>query len=447
MVKDVKKFIIFKAMYGRNETHRFFYQLLWRLPVEPAPVITCAIAFNIESRKWFLFYDPKFVEKLTPKYLNVVLLHEAMHYLLLHPIRKMELLQIVPPGREELVDTAVECACNDQLREFVYFKDCHWHAVLPENFDLLPGRSADYYLRELLNRKAQSKNSGGTSDGTTKNTVKGNAETDRALQEYFDAQAEAQKKAKEEAEKRTSTSSNKGDKTSDTSAAAQTEKTKQADEFGAILSVEKQKLAAVVNDIKKTIGSLPGKIEQLCGQLNQQTKISYAKLVRRLICVRTEDKERTIARISRRRVALPIIHPGARKQSHFNVVWCLDTSGSMGQRELEEGLNELRQLRQQIPHMKVTVIEADAAVEKVYELDKPNSKIQYEVRGRGGTTFDPALQFAEENVRPDILFYFTDGYADVPTIKTKCPRYFIITKRGRKVKSELCISVETGGWL
>lgn len=62
---------------------------------------------------------------------------------------------------------------------------------------------------------------------------------------------------------------------------------------------------------------------------------------------------------------------------------------------------------------KVTVIECDTKVNNVYIVKNP-SDIKYQVRGRGGTSFSPVIEYINSNkyYRDSILIYFTDGYGN-----------------------------------
>ena len=50
-----------------------------------------------------------------------------------------------------------------------------------------------------------------------------------------------------------------------------------------------------------------------------------------------------------------------------------------------------------------------------------------EIRGRGGTSFDPAIVRANE-LHPDGLIYLTDGEAEAPTIKARMPVLWVLSE-------------------
>ena len=60
--------------------------------------------------------------------------------------------------------------------------------------------------------------------------------------------------------------------------------------------------------------------------------------------------------------------------------------------------------------MNSTVLEVDAGVEKEYDCKKIRD-IQYNIKGRGGTTLGPGLIRAKE-LSCDVCLAFTDGYTE-----------------------------------
>jgi predicted metal-dependent peptidase len=105
--------------------------------------------------------------------------------------------------------------------------------------------------------------------------------------------------------------------------------------------------------------------------------------------------------------------PSAGKPS---VLIAIDTSGSMSGEELAEIAGQLRPLSDLV---RITVVECDAAIQRVYPFEGTIT----EMAGRGGTDLRPvfAADFLREH-RPDGVIYFTDGEGpfppDDPGVKT-----------------------------
>lgn len=188
-------------------------------------------------------------------------------------------------------------------------------------------------------------------------------------------------------------------------------------------------------DVVKGRGTLPADLQEQIDRLLAKPQIPFTHILRSwVLFTQKHSPMRSMARPRRRYMGVPELmpFPGIGRDRKFTIVWCTDTSGSMGSAELEMGLNELAGLQRADKEIEVIVLEADAAVEHEYRLSNPTQKINYEVHGRGGTCFDPALIRAQE-LEADIVFYFTDGYAPAPAVenRVRCPFAWIITPRGQ----------------
>jgi predicted metal-dependent peptidase len=77
----------------------------------------------------------------------------------------------------------------------------------------------------------------------------------------------------------------------------------------------------------------------------------------------------------------------------------------------------------------VMVVECDADVKRAYDYKGKTPKA---VEGGGGTSFDPALAWVRNprNGSFDACIYLTDGYANEPELRPKCPLLWVITAGG-----------------
>lgn len=196
----------------------------------------------------------------------------------------------------------------------------------------------------------------------------------------------------------------------------------------------KQMIQQAVDDHIKNHGTIPAEITEQVKKLLKRPQVPFTQILRSwVVATQKYRRRRSVTRVCRRHIGVPDFwpFPGSGKERKFTVVWITDTSGSMGSKELEMGLNELASLQRAEKDIDIIVIEADACVEHEYHLSKPQDKISYAVHGRGGTVFDPALIRAKE-LRPDIVFYFTDGYAPPPAVENRlsCPFAWVITPNG-----------------
>jgi predicted metal-dependent peptidase len=102
----------------------------------------------------------------------------------------------------------------------------------------------------------------------------------------------------------------------------------------------------------------------------------------------------------------------------FDIVVMIDTSGSMSDEDVKEGLSGVKNIIEKDRHCYTTVLEVDAGVEKEYEVKKIRD-IQFNIKGRGGTTLRPGLERARQ-LGCDVCLAFTDGYTeDINSIPRK----------------------------
>lgn len=95
--------------------------------------------------------------------------------------------------------------------------------------------------------------------------------------------------------------------------------------------------------------------------------------------------------------------PGKRKKYEPNLAICVDTSGSVSDDYLCQFFSEIDKMMDDVE--KLWIIEADSVVQKFYEYHK-GQKI--EIKGRGGTAYNPAIEKSIE-LGVDGIIYFGDG--------------------------------------
>jgi predicted metal-dependent peptidase len=110
-----------------------------------------------------------------------------------------------------------------------------------------------------------------------------------------------------------------------------------------------------------------------------------------------------------------LLSPGIIKEPILKLGVALDTSGSVHDKYLTQFFSELNKLHNM--GYEIHVVQADMVVQSS-ELYNPKKPIQ--VKGRGGTAFQPAID-ALDKIECDALVYFTDGETGRETPKSKKP--------------------------
>lgn len=100
------------------------------------------------------------------------------------------------------------------------------------------------------------------------------------------------------------------------------------------------------------------------------------------------------------------------------VVVGVDTSGSIGQKELDMFFAEMAGILEDVRPKQLVIMWCDAHVHRVDELDDPSELNHVRSKGApggGGTAFEPVFAEIEKmGLEPEALVYLTDGYGSFP---------------------------------
>lgn len=104
----------------------------------------------------------------------------------------------------------------------------------------------------------------------------------------------------------------------------------------------------------------------------------------------------------------------------------IDTSGSVNDGELKEFFGEIKNIHR-TRRTEIHVVECDAQIGNKYEY---KGKMPSIISGRGGTDFNAPIEYANDELRPDAIIYFTDGYAPNPEVYNRIPLLWLISSDG-----------------
>ena len=163
--------------------------------------------------------------------------------------------------------------------------------------------------------------------------------------------------------------------------------------------------------VQKSRGTIPGDIALILERIANVAPPSFdwRGYMRRFVGKSAEVYTRKTQRKKSKRYP---DNPGLKikQKKHALVAW--DTSGSVSERELCEFHKELYHMQRM--GIEVTMIQADAQINKK-SIKKFNHRDDVTVYGRGGTSFQPVIDYYRENLHKySCLIYFTDGEAPAP---------------------------------
>ena len=183
------------------------------------------------------------------------------------------------------------------------------------------------------------------------------------------------------------------------------------EEFDDLSEAEKKlidkQLQKVLSDAKeqtvKKRGRIPGEIEGVITiEEIVAPKFDWRGYMRRFTGVSTKVFTKKIRRKENRKFPES---PGLKLKMKQHMLLGIDTSGSVSDSELQEFMSEINHIYK--AGVDVTIIQCDASIRSI---EPYKGKHELEVQGRGGTEFDPVLEYYNENQkRYTSLVYFTDG--------------------------------------
>lgn len=170
--------------------------------------------------------------------------------------------------------------------------------------------------------------------------------------------------------------------------------------------IEKQ-VQKILQDAKeqtiKKRGNIPGEIEGLI-VLDEVTKAKFdwKGYLRRFTGTSTKIFTKKIRRKENHRYE---DNPGLKIKMRQHMLLAIDTSGSVSNAELTEFMNEIHHIHK--AGVDITIIQCDTSIRSI---ETYKGKNDLKVHGRGGTEFDPVLDYYNANLKKyTSLVYFTDG--------------------------------------
>lgn len=147
-----------------------------------------------------------------------------------------------------------------------------------------------------------------------------------------------------------------------------------------------------------------------------------------------------------RRYLPELIVPTQYSEAVSNIVFAVDSSGSVSNAEFGFFIQEIETVHTQLHPEKITLINFDTKIKNIHEIDQDFADFNsIEFTGRGGTNVRDLFDWANKN-DPEVLVIFTDGYFRQPNSSDypNCPVLWVIhnnlnfsTKDGEVINYEL----------
>ena len=177
--------------------------------------------------------------------------------------------------------------------------------------------------------------------------------------------------------------------------------------------IEHQLKDSAEQTIKK-MGTIPGELADLIHRLThiEPAKFDWKGYLKRFVGNSSIVYTKKLRRKYNKRYAA---NPGLKIKFKNHILVGVDTSGSVNNDELKEFFNELAHMCK--TGHKITVAQCDTKLNSVKEF---NPKHDWEIHGRGGTSFQPVIDhYNEKKGVYTALVYLTDGEAYSPD---DCPK-------------------------
>jgi len=325
-----------------------------------------------------IYVNPEFFEKLEPKEKKAILLHELMHIVQLHPTRsKKYAVKGVPP-------LIINYVADAKANQYIYSYVSELRAVkpiLPRSVEGAFGvrdvekKSFEEIMDEILNnmKKLEGWDRGCRPE---EGSIGGDPREGKGDGPILDIPTDNNAPVPNNGKPLNEGDSGDNDK-------------KSPEE---IENRVKKKLRESVMTVKR-IGKLPAELERLVNEI-AKPQIHWKRLIRSTLSKGLgKSVKRTWSRPSRK---MPNSYPGKETLKFGKIVVLVDTSGSIGQRELQQFVGEIWGIAREVAEVVVIPWDAEAYDPIIMKSDRDIGRVKVRLKGGGGTVIYPALALVDK---------------------------------------------------
>lgn len=181
----------------------------------------------------------------------------------------------------------------------------------------------------------------------------------------------------------------------------------------------------------KMLGKLPAGFDRLIGEM-MEAQVDWRDYMRDFAKQIAKD-DYSWMRPNRRHISDGVYLPALYSEKVGEVCLFIDTSGSIGQKELDAFAGELNGVLQQVSPSEVIVLYVDAKVAHVERFKSDQWPVKLSPKGGGGTDFRPPFEWVRENMgnSPECAIYLTDLYGTFPDSAPEYPVLWLSTTKGQ----------------
>lgn len=188
-------------------------------------------------------------------------------------------------------------------------------------------------------------------------------------------------------------------------------------------------LREVADAVEKSRGLVPGAVKQYLDSLDveEEARFDWRRYLRRF----AGGSIKTYVKKSRRKPNVRFYElPGLKIKQRKHIFLAVDTSGSVSNDELRIFFSEIDHIQR--TGTQVTICQCDAAISDISEYKSgmkiKNREKKVAIYGRGGTDFQPPIDYYNENHRKfSCMIYFTDGECSAPENAPKDKLLWVIS--------------------
>jgi len=407
---------ITKAKISLYKETPFFSYLIGHLrlvPVSPDKLSTCGV--DKASR---LFYNPEFVDGLSPDVLKGVLVHEVMHLALRHPSRE--------GGRRVVINNSMtlwNIACDIAVNNIVLKNNFTLpeESILPYNNSVtvfgitvenIDDKSSEEIYEEL---KAQLKKAASEGEAVMEGS---GIEISESCPEGFDEHFWGSRSGEADGLDPDGGKDGEGDESG------------KEPKIGKDMSdADWRRAISEAFNHAKMIGKAPAGMELEIGELHS-SKINWRAILRRCVASKVPN-DFTWSRPNKRYIWGDIYLPSPYGEQ-IKVLVSIDTSGSIGREELTDFISEIVGISKSYPQVEFRILTHDVDVHDDVHLYNGNTQrvAGIQIHGGGGTSHVPLYNYIEAH-RYDrdtkLLISFTDGYSDYPERAPRVETIFVLS--------------------